>query len=163
MALRSCGQSPDRAGVIVYSGVEVVIVLRASLYALSAVIRRWFRVPDQIVDLDEGARKVPCLCVVNAKIFSHPLDLGLLARHVPAEFAERQTRNLNCTACHGQVEGFPPLEILGGKLKPEWAGKFIAGEIGYKPRAVKENIKKNLKKINSDSQNTLKADSVSSR
>lgn len=33
----------------------------------------------------------------------------------------------------------------------------------YKPRAVKENIKKNLKKINSDSQNTLKADSVSSR
>ena len=57
--------------------------------------------------------------------------------HVPADFAERQTRLLNCAACHGQVEGFPPLEILGGKLKPEWSAKFIAGEIAYKPRGVK--------------------------
>ncbi len=62
---------------------------------------------------------------------------GSLSRHVPSEFAERQTRMLQCTACHGQVEGFPPLEILGAKLRPEWAGQFIDGEIGYKPRAVK--------------------------
>ena len=27
------------------------------------------------------------------------------------------------------------MEILGGKLKPEWAAKFIGGEIPYKPRA----------------------------
>jgi mono/diheme cytochrome c family protein len=40
-------------------------------------------------------------------------------------------------ACHGQPEGFPSLEILGGKLKPEWVAKFIAGEVGYKPRAEK--------------------------
>lgn len=60
-----------------------------------------------------------------------------LTRHVPAEFATRQTKDLNCTACHGQVEGFPPLEVLGGKLKPEWAAKFIGGEIGYKPRTEK--------------------------
>jgi len=33
----------------------------------------------------------------------------------------------------------------------------------YKPKAVKENIKRNMKKINSDTQNTLKADSTSSR
>ena len=64
-------------------------------------------------------------------------DRQSLARHVPAEFAERQTRLLNCNGCHGQVEGFPPLEILGGKLKPEWAAKFIAGDIPYKPRAEK--------------------------
>ena len=60
-----------------------------------------------------------------------------LSRHVPTEFAQRQTKDVNCTACHGQVEGFPPLEILGGKLKPEWAAKFIGGEISYKPRAEK--------------------------
>ncbi|MGH8528110.1 MAG: hypothetical protein ACREXY_28980, partial [Gammaproteobacteria bacterium] len=57
-----------------------------------------------------------------------------LFRNTPAEFAERQTRLLNCNGCHGQVEGFPALEILGGKLKPEWSAKFIAGEIAYKPR-----------------------------
>jgi mono/diheme cytochrome c family protein len=64
-------------------------------------------------------------------------DRVSLTRHVPAEFAERQTRLLNCRACHGQIDGFPPLEILGGKLKPEWAAQFIAGEIPYKPRAEK--------------------------
>ena len=57
-----------------------------------------------------------------------------LIRHSPIEFAARQTRLLNCNGCHGQLEGFPPLEILGGKLKPEWSAKFIAGEIHYKPR-----------------------------
>jgi mono/diheme cytochrome c family protein len=57
-----------------------------------------------------------------------------LARHVPAEFAERQTRALNCTACHGQIDLVPTFEMLGGKLKPEWAAKFIAGEIPHKVR-----------------------------
>jgi mono/diheme cytochrome c family protein len=41
---------------------------------------------------------------------------------------------LNCAACHGQLEGFPPLDLLGGKLKPEWAARFIAGEIPHKVR-----------------------------
>ncbi len=59
---------------------------------------------------------------------------GSLARHVPAEFAERQSRLLNCTACHGQIDLIPPFEILGGKLKPEWAAKFISGEIPHKLR-----------------------------
>jgi mono/diheme cytochrome c family protein len=57
-----------------------------------------------------------------------------LFRNASAEFAERQTRLSNCNGCHGQVQGFPALEILGAKLKPEWSGQFIAGEIGYKPR-----------------------------
>ncbi len=57
-----------------------------------------------------------------------------LSRHVPAEFAERQARALNCTACHGQLDLVPAFEILGGKLKPEWAAKFIAGEIPHKVR-----------------------------
>ncbi len=58
-----------------------------------------------------------------------------LTRHSPIEFASRQIRNLNCAQCHGQIEGIPQLDLLGEKLKPEWASKFIAGEIPYKPRA----------------------------
>jgi mono/diheme cytochrome c family protein len=57
-----------------------------------------------------------------------------LQRHVPSEFALRQVRLLNCTACHGQLELVPPLEILGGKLKPEWNAKFLAGDIPHKIR-----------------------------
>ena len=61
-------------------------------------------------------------------------DPAALTRHVPAEFAGRQSRLLNCRECHGKLEGIPPFEILGEKLKPEWAAKFIAGEVSYKPR-----------------------------
>jgi hypothetical protein len=61
-------------------------------------------------------------------------DRSALTRHVPAEFAERQSRLLNCRECHGKVEGVPAFDVLGGKLKPEWAKAFIAGEINDKPR-----------------------------
>ena len=60
-----------------------------------------------------------------------------LSHHGPVEFAERQSRALNCAGCHGKFEGFPPLEMLGGKLQPEWMAAFIAGDIPYKPRAEK--------------------------
>jgi mono/diheme cytochrome c family protein len=63
-------------------------------------------------------------------------DLASLERHSPIEFAARETRFLNCNACHGQIDLVPPLEILGGKLKPEWATAFIAGE-PFKIRADK--------------------------
>ena len=55
-------------------------------------------------------------------------DLNSLSRHSPLEFASRETRLLNCTACHGQIDLIPPLDVLGGKLKPEWAASFISGE-----------------------------------
>ncbi len=61
-------------------------------------------------------------------------DRASLKRHVPVEFADRQARNLNCTSCHGQLDGFTRYELLGGKLKPEWMAQFIAGETKYKPR-----------------------------
>jgi mono/diheme cytochrome c family protein len=57
-----------------------------------------------------------------------------LQRAALVEFAARQTRLLNCTACHGQIELVPPLDILGGKLKPEWSARFLAGEIPHKLR-----------------------------
>ena len=57
-----------------------------------------------------------------------------ITRFVPAEFAAHQSRNLNCLNCHGPVDNIPPFEILGAKLRPEWAAKFIAGEITDKPR-----------------------------
>jgi hypothetical protein len=55
-------------------------------------------------------------------------DRTSLSRHSPIEFAARETRLLNCQACHGQIELIPPLEVMGGKLKPEWASAFIGGE-----------------------------------
>lgn len=61
-------------------------------------------------------------------------DRTSLGRHVPADFADRESRVLNCRGCHGQLEGFPALELLGGKLRPEWSAQFIAGQVKYKPR-----------------------------
>lgn len=61
-------------------------------------------------------------------------DRSSLERHVSWEFAMRQSGNLKCIQCHGKFEGFPVYEILGGKIKPEWGAKFIAGEVAYKPR-----------------------------
>ena len=61
-------------------------------------------------------------------------DRASLTRHVPAEFAERQSRLLRCAECHGKFEGFPPFDGLGGKLKPDWMRVFIRGEVPYKPR-----------------------------
>jgi hypothetical protein len=61
-------------------------------------------------------------------------DRQSIRRHVPADFAERASRNLNCRECHGKFDGFPLFEGLGGKLKPEWSARFLAGAISDKPR-----------------------------
>jgi cytochrome c1 len=61
-------------------------------------------------------------------------DRASLTRPVPSEFAERQTRLLNCRECHGKVEGLPVFDLFGEKLRPEWAAGFISGAITNKPR-----------------------------
>ncbi|MDP6034527.1 MAG: hypothetical protein QGG55_00640 [Verrucomicrobiota bacterium] len=61
-------------------------------------------------------------------------DRRSLNRHVPAEFAVRQVRLLNCNTCHGELEGFPPVGLLGGKLRPEWTEQLLAGTLNYRPR-----------------------------
>lgn len=61
-------------------------------------------------------------------------DRSSLTRHTAADFLERQSVSLNCRACHGKFEGFPTWELLGGKLKPEWASRFIGGSESWKPR-----------------------------
>lgn len=61
-------------------------------------------------------------------------DRASLTRHTQTDFLERQAQHLNCRECHGKHEGFPGFEILYGKLKPEWAAKFIAGTEAAKPR-----------------------------
>jgi mono/diheme cytochrome c family protein len=63
-----------------------------------------------------------------------PEGLPSLRRHVPAEFVARQTRQLRCGACHGQLEGFPVVEVVGQRLRPEWTEAFIAGRVPYRPR-----------------------------
>ena len=61
-------------------------------------------------------------------------DRSSLARHAPTEFAPRQAKNLQCTSCHGQLEGFPLIDVLGGKLKPEWIASLLKGEVSDKMR-----------------------------
>ncbi|SVE12972.1 uncharacterized protein METZ01_LOCUS465826, partial [marine metagenome] len=61
-------------------------------------------------------------------------DRKSLHRHEPAEFARRQIRLLNCTACHGELEGFPRLDMIGGKLRPEWMQAILDGSLKQRPR-----------------------------
>jgi mono/diheme cytochrome c family protein len=61
-------------------------------------------------------------------------DRSSMAKLTPTEFVEWQIRKLNCRECHGKFEGFPPLDLLGGKLRPEWTRSFVAGDVNYKPR-----------------------------
>ena len=50
------------------------------------------------------------------------------------EFALRQSTDSNCANCHGQVALIPSFDVLGGKLKPEWAGRILAGEFAKRAR-----------------------------
>jgi len=61
-------------------------------------------------------------------------DRTSLNRHTARDFLERQSQALNCRECHGAMEGVPKFDLLIGKLKPEWAGPFIAGRDPLKPR-----------------------------
>ena len=51
-----------------------------------------------------------------------------------AEFALRQAADLNCINCHGQIALTPPLDVIGGKLKPEWSGRILGGSLAARPR-----------------------------
>jgi mono/diheme cytochrome c family protein len=57
-----------------------------------------------------------------------------LTCETPAEFAQRQIPNLRCAECHGKFDGFPSLEMIAGKLRPEWMEQFLAGQIASRPR-----------------------------
>lgn len=66
-------------------------------------------------------------------------DRASLGRHTAADFLSRQSVHLQCAECHGKHEGFPAWELLGGKLKPEWAARFIGGQEPWKPRSWLES------------------------
>ena len=51
-----------------------------------------------------------------------------------AEFAMRQSADANCANCHGQVASIPSFNVLGGKLKPEWAGRILGGSMAERAR-----------------------------
>lgn len=81
-------------------------------------------------------------------------DRQSLLRGVPAEFAERQVKALNCVACHrrdGQLsvltrvleeegeqghtpEILPLLTWAGEKLEPEWTARLLAGQHDQRAR-----------------------------
>jgi mono/diheme cytochrome c family protein len=126
------------------------LATRGCLNCHSAPIQNEFKTKSLAEIVTAGAQDKGCLASPSAaskapewgfapdarqdvKTF-HLTAAKTIHQHIPREFALRQTKAMNCGGCHGKFEGFPPLELLGGKLQPEWAGKFISGEIPYKPR-----------------------------
>ena len=61
-------------------------------------------------------------------------DRNALLRETAADFLERQSVHLRCRECHGTFEGFPAWELIGGKLKPEYAAAMVGGAVVRKPR-----------------------------
>lgn len=61
-------------------------------------------------------------------------DRRALERHANAEFAAASRTSLNCSGCHSKIERIPSLDVVGGKLRPEWATSLLSGNLGYKPR-----------------------------
>lgn len=61
-------------------------------------------------------------------------DWRALTRETPAGFATAQLARLNCAGCHDTIERIPRLDVVGGKLRPEWARKLLDGSLSYKPR-----------------------------
>ena len=61
-------------------------------------------------------------------------DRRSLERRAPAAFAASTVEKLNCLGCHGTLERVPSLDLVGGKLRPEWTRALIDGSLGYKPR-----------------------------
>jgi cytochrome c551/c552 len=61
-------------------------------------------------------------------------DWRALTRDTPAEFAATQLARLNCAGCHDTIERIPRLDVVGGKLRPEWTRELLDGSLPYKPR-----------------------------
>jgi cytochrome c553 len=62
-------------------------------------------------------------------------DWRALLRETPAEYASAQLGRLDCAGCHDTIERIPRLDVVGGKLRPEWTRKLLEGSLSYKPRS----------------------------
>lgn len=89
-----------------------------------------------------------------AAFLKHASRTSSLERVVPAEFAERTIRSVNCTACHARDDADAALPLLaadegelgllpdpipsitwaGEKLYPSWSRELFAGKLGYRLR-----------------------------
>jgi mono/diheme cytochrome c family protein len=57
-----------------------------------------------------------------------------LGRNALLDFTLRRTASLGCAKCHDANDGVIRLDLIGGKLRPEWVGRFLSGDVSYKPR-----------------------------
>ena len=66
-------------------------------------------------------------------------DHASLSRHVPVEFADRQSRQLNCAECHGKIEGIPAFEF--------WAENSNRnGPLNFSPEKFPRNLARGWKR-----------------
>lgn len=75
----------------------------------------------------ESERQALGAFVAGARASGMPMDS-------PIETAMRRSEALRCASCHDRADGVIRLELIGGKLKPEWAEAFLRDAVPYKPR-----------------------------
>src|SRR5262245_23759920 len=88
MSLPAKRDGPKYTPITIYHGVEVIIIFHTRLVALSAVIRRRFCAPDQVVDFDEGFWEAARFRVIDAQVFYELFNLRL--RHMRLPVAEER-------------------------------------------------------------------------
>jgi cytochrome c551/c552 len=68
------------------------------------------------------------------RLFLNEGDRKSIEREVARESAERYQASIRCSACHGELEGVPPLGHFGAKLKASWMSRLFKGETEQKSR-----------------------------
>ena len=62
------------------------------------------------------------------------LNIPSLSWSSSLETSVNLVQSLGCRQCHGKLDGFPPVEIIGGKIAPEWIQKLLSGTTDLKTR-----------------------------
>jgi len=105
------------------TGIEIV---NAENGCLSSEVDRHLEVP-QFVLSDEDRRVL--------RLFLNEGDRASIKRVVVRESAERYQASIRCSACHGELEGIPPVGHFGAKLKADWMSRLFKGETEQKSRS----------------------------
>jgi mono/diheme cytochrome c family protein len=110
-------------GLTSRTGIEIV---NAENGCLSSEVGRHLEVP-QFVLSDEDRRVL--------RLFLNEGDRASIKRVVVRESAERYQASIRCSACHGELEGIPPVGHFGAKLKADWMSRLFKGETEQKSRS----------------------------
>ena len=104
------------------TGIEIV---DAENGCLSSEVDRHLEVPQFVLSAED--RRV-------LRLFLNEGGRTSIKRTVVRESAERYLTSIRCSACHGELEGIPPVGHFGAKLKTDWMSRLFKGETEPKSR-----------------------------